>query len=241
MKRFFFVGILFAITLCSCWDIQVGNPVQGIAPGTWRGVFKLDEQIVPIIYEVKNTNNEQPIEVLFYTGNAVIKGENASIFGDTITVRFPKTKTYLKLVYQIDQMDGFLYFESEKQYPVPFAGYYGLLQRFPDLRKTPKTDLTGEWRLELSRQDSSSQAQLRLTVDKNMAKGQLLLGEDRQYPVEGTVQDDQLYLSGFDGFNVYLLHATIQGNKTLANGSLHFNDEQYFWEAQAQAGVMPMQ
>ncbi|MBL4649715.1 MAG: hypothetical protein JKY03_08290 [Aureispira sp.] len=234
----FFVSI--AILLTSCWDLRTGTDIEGFAPGTWRGVFKLEDQRVPVMYEIKNSNNDKPIEFIFKTERQDIAADSAIILGDTLFAYFGATNTYLKIIHQVDQMDGFLYDNAGAEYPIAFAGIYGIQHRFPDVRKTPKANLTGEWKITATiEKDSTLEGTLRISTDgKNKATASLKFPT---YPqviyLEGTVQASKIHLSGFDGKTVCWISANIDSAKKLTQGNLKLNNKGYFWEAVSNAGI----
>ncbi|WMX14091.1 MULTISPECIES: hypothetical protein [unclassified Aureispira] len=239
--RILFLLISISILLASCWDLQADTAIEGFAPGTWRGVFKLEDQAVPVIYEIKNSNNDKPIEFIFKTEKHDVAADSAIIFGDTLFAYFGAANTYLKIIHQVDQMDGFLYDNTGEEYAIPFAGIYGIQQRFPDVRKTPKANLTGEWKLVATiDQDSTLEGTLRISTDgKNKAAASLQFPTyPKQLHLEGTVQDSKIYLSGFDGKTVCWISANIENSKQLTQGNLKLNNKGYFWEAESRAGMM---
>ncbi len=238
LMRYLVYSLLIICLLSSCWFIEKGDAFNGIAPGTWRGVFKLSRQSVPVLYEVKNSDNDLPLQLSFQTGATTVVSDTAYLFGDTLLASFALTQTQLKVVYQIDQMNGYLYDLTEQQYPIEFAGIKGPRHRFPDIREQPLVDLTGEWQVTANAaEDTSITATLRLSADNNKVTGTLTRENGMTYSLEGTVQGSQLYLSGFDGRQVLWVNAKIKDNQHLEAGSLRINGESFFWEAQRKAGV----
>lgn len=233
--------VVVTTLLTSCWDLQMDDKIEGFAPGTWRGVFKLEDQAVPVIYEIKNSNNDKPIEFIFKTEQQNIAADSAIILGDTLFAYFDASNTHLKIIHQVDQMDGFLYDNAGNEYAIPFAGIYGIQHRFPDVRKAPKANLTGEWKLIATiEKDSTIEGILRISTDgKNKATASL---QFPTYPqkiyLEGTVQASKVYLSGFDGKTVCWISANIENAKTLNQGNLKLNNKGYFWEATSNAGIV---
>lgn len=240
MLRSLLFFIFIAILSTSCWDLRTDTPIEGFAPGVWRGVFKLEDQAVPVIYEIKNSNNDKPIKFTFKTKQQDVEADSAIIWGDTLFAYFGAANTYLKIIHQVDQMDGFLYDNTGAEYAIPFAGIYGIQQRFPDVRKTPKANLTGEWKITATvEKDSTLEGTLRISTDgENKATGSL---QFPTYPqkiyLEGTVQASKVHLSGFDGRTVCWVSANIESAKKLNQGNLKLNNKGYFWEAESSAGI----
>lgn len=236
MSRFF-IFLCCCCGLYGCWDIQTGQPIDAFAPGLWRGQFHLDQQSVPVLYEVHNTDNERPIAFVFRTADQQVISDTAYYFGDTLYAFFEEANTYLRATYQIDQMDGHLYDATEQRYPIRFSAIKGPKHRFPNIRETPLANLTGEWNLSAGyAQDSSATGTLRLSTQNNTATGQLRFGEGT-YTVEGTIQGNKLYLSGFDGQTVVWISALVMDANHLDKGSLRLNDQTYYLRAHSAAGV----
>ena len=232
-----FVFLLFLGSLSSCWDLKTGDPIDAFAPGLWQGRFYLDQQMVPVLYDVQNTDNERPIVFVFRTADEQLVSDTVYYYGDTVFAYFDAHQTYLKAIYQIDQMEGFLYDQSARNYPIRFTGLKGPKHRFPNIREQPIADLTGEWTLNAGiTQDSSITGSLRLTAQNNTATGTLLL-QGKTYKMEGTVQGNKLYLSGFDGRTITWLGTLIQDANTLDKGTLRVNEDFYYLTAKSKAGI----
>lgn len=237
--RYLIFSLLIACLLSSCWSIQKGETIEGVAPGIWRGVFKLDRQNVPVLYKVKNSNNEQPLELSFQTGDETLRSDTAYLFGDTLFAQFAEAQTTLKVIYQIDQMNGYLYDQNNQVYPIEFSGIKGPRHRFPDIREKALVELTGEWQVTASAEEGSSiAATLRLSTTNNKVKGTIQREGGQRYPLEGTVQGAKLYLTGFDGKHVVWLSANIKDNQHLEKGSFRVNAESFFWQASRSAGTV---
>ncbi len=236
--RLLILLLLTALLFPACFDLQTGEPINGIALGTWRGAFILEDQVVPVMYEISSSDKGKTFEVVFKTAQQKLKADAVRLWGDSLFIDFHKTNSQLRLVCQIDQMDGFLYDNTEQEYPIVFTGQNAIMHRFPDIRKTPTADLTGDWQLEAnSNQDSTQNARIRLVAQENYIEGKLLMKDRADIVLEGTVQGDKLYLSGFDGKTACLLSATIEHSKKLTQGNLKLNNKSFFWEAEAAAGV----
>ncbi len=236
--RYLFFSLLISCLFSSCWSIEKGEQFKGVAPGLWRGVFKLGQQNVPVLYTVNNSDNDQPLQLSFKTGTTTVRSDSAYLYGDTLIAHFAAAQTRLQVVYQIDQMNGYLYDLREENYPIEFSGIKGPRHRFPDIREQPAIELTGEWEIRANiTEDSSTTASLRLNANKNKVTGTLQRANGSSYPLEGTVQGEKLYLSGFDGRQVLWVNGNIQNAQALNEGSLKLNRESFFWEGSRRAGV----
>lgn len=233
-----FLSILALLSICySCWDIRVGDPIDAFAPGVWRGKFHLPQQEVPILYDVQNTDNDRPIRLVFSTADQQLISDTAYYYGDTLYAYFNEAQSYLQATYQIDQMDGFFYDQTQKEYPLRFSAIKGPRHRFPNIREKPILDLTGEWAVAAKGEaDTTVTATLRLNAQTNLVTGSLQF-QGEEHVLEGTVQGDKLYLSGFDGRKVVWVNALIFPPNRLDKGSIRINDAIYYLEAQSSAGI----
>jgi len=224
--------------MISCLDLQTGKPFKGVASGNWKGTFVVDDQKIPIIFEVQNTNNKQEPVFIFKNGQTTVKSDRVKIWGDSLFVYFNQSKKQLKLGFEVDKMEGFLFDEDQASYPIKFYGQHAIPNRFPDVRQAPKADLTGTWKVKAnSKKDSLMHAQLNIATDNNYAEGELIIADSLRIPLEGTVQREKIYLSGFDGDNVCLLYAQIGSAEALVQGNLLINTQQFFWTGRSVAGV----
>jgi hypothetical protein len=237
MRKILFILIALSFLFTGCWSIETGQKVDKLAPGIWRGVFMVGEHNVPVMFKVENTDNDLPTKITFEEENTLLKADSIRFWGDTVFIHFESSKTYLKLRYEVSLMQGHLYDETDKEYPIIFNAQNGIIQRFPDIRKEPTSDLTGVWAMTINAQDTIGSGLLELAVDKNTASGVLLL-EGTELKLKGTVQGDKMYLSGFNGKKVCLVSAEITDENVLNKGNLILNDKAFFWTGSRKIGVI---
>ena len=233
IKGIFYVACF--CMLCACWDIQQGQPLHFVASGNWKGDFNLKDQSVPILFEV--SSSEDSIEFSFINGASTIRPESFSRLGDTVYLGFDGGMTTLKLVGNVDRMDGFLLDKTQGEYPIAFAAQNGNFQRFPNIRKKPVMNLTGEWALNISIDgDSMQAASIRFVANENDLEALLQWGK-QTIALAGTVQNDVLYLSSYDGATVYFFNAKIDPLGKLYKSKLLLNNVSYYCDAELMAGV----
>ncbi len=236
--RLLSIFILLFLLTNSCYDLQTGRAFNKIASGNWRGTFLIEDEQVPILFEIKNTDNDKDIKLIFKDGENIVEADEVRIWGDSLFAVFKKTKKQFRLKFEVDQMNGFLYDNTHQSYPIQFTAQYAVAQRFPDVRIRPVADLTGSWSIEANYgKNITAKGNLSIVAQKNKAKGHLQLETGIDMEVEGTIQGNQIYLSGFDGGVACLLYAEIANGQSLIKGSLIANQEKYTWFANAVAGI----
>jgi len=231
----FYILIYSSIILSACFDIQQGRPFQHIAPDAWRGVFVTDAttaERAPVLFEVKSDEKGFPKKLVFDNGLSQMETDSLRFWGDTLFAYFNKSKTYLRVIYEINLMEGKLIFEDEREYPLVFQAQSGKFPRFPDVRREPIADISGLWQADFAQQgvDSIQVLQLQLQQKQNTVQAALNIGGLTAH-LAGNIQGNQLYLSGFDGAKVYFLSAVVQNDKSITRGKLAVNLQKYVFNA----------
>lgn len=242
MKTNIFLLAALSILLSGCWGLeQNGGTFHKVAPGNWRGVFSFEESDdrVPITFEVRNTDKEgEKTEIVFKNGDTVFQPDSLLFWGDTLYCHFFEQQTHLKMIYEVGLMQGQLYDKTKKEYPVRFLAQNGAYKRFPDLYETTAdaVSLAGNWQIALQHPKDTAlhpAAQLQLTAKETPVVFGKLTVQDSSMAVnidlEGVVQKDKIYLSGFDGKRIVFLTATAIDKDYLDNGVLRINYETFSW------------
>jgi len=236
----FFVGTIL-MTSSGCFSIHTGDEFEHIAPGMWKMNFWFNngEERIPVLMEVKNTDNEKDNEVYFYTAGETLTPSRISFVDDTLFCYFDGTSRYLHLQHEIDEMEGYLYDEAEVETPIKAHVKHNQMVRFDDLYEPDANinEIEGTWNMEMTLRDGTTTT---ATLELNRQKGNIMYANltmvDKALAVnnmrlEGIIQKDKLYLSGFDGKNVVYLTAVGKESVFLDKGSLRVNQEQIYWTA----------
>lgn len=163
--------IVFSFSGC----IVIENPYTGLAPGTWRGVLKLDPSPVspnpkgeplpekvglkfeevsggelPFTFEVIYSNEtEFYIEIINGSERIPLKditiGRDRATAKDTIIINFPVYESYIKGIFEDNVLEGEWVVTNRENYSIPFVAMHGKGHRFTTLKKPPKLDVSGKW------------------------------------------------------------------------------------------------
>ena len=231
MKKLIYILLSAVIitSLGSCWAIQEGNRYEGIAPGTWLGLFMIGEgetaEKVPVNFEVTNSDNESPIQLEFINGKTRLKADSLKFWGDTIFIYFKNTQKYLKVIHEAGLVEGFLYDDSKEEYPIEFYAQFGERHRFIDLRQTPTADINGTWSMDILEESGDIiAARIDFTVNKNKVLATMKTEQDAVgLDLEGTIQSDKVLLSAFTGDQIIFFRAELRDSVTMGKASIYFN------------------
>jgi hypothetical protein len=219
------------LLLSSCFAIQRGDEFSHIAPGIWRGLFVFGSdslaEKVPVNFEVLNTDKGKDFKIEFINGKTRVKADSIRFWGDTLYAWFDSHKRYLRLICEPGLVEGYFYDVNNKDYPIEFYAQFGQQHRFLDLRLTPKFNASGVWAMDiLDEGENIIPAKLELSVTKNRVLASLQTEKDSvATQLEGTLQNDKLYLSAFTGNKVILLKADLRDSVTMGRGSIRVNNK----------------
>lgn len=236
-------AISFLVLLNAC--IEVENQYTKIPPGKWRAVLKLDQRVMPgqslakaamnndLERNVKAGGGELPInfEVIytdpdnFYieliNGDERMKleditfGRDKATAKDTLLINFPVFDSHIELLCQEDHMEGRWVRRNRENYAIPFYAKHGQAHRFTQLKKTPKMDVSGKWKVVFEDESGKDNAIAEFKQDGNHLEGTFLTETGDYRFLEGTVQENKLYLSTFDGAHAFLFEAVINDDQSL--------------------------
>jgi hypothetical protein len=117
---------------------------------------------------------------------------------------------------------------------IPFAAKSGENYRFTTLRKAPEMDVSGTWELNLeNRPEQFKKIIIKLKQDNNYLTGTINRDSwSKPAQLEGTIQANKLYLSGFDGsMTMMLIEAKIQPDSSMIGTFRNGNSDPTTWEA----------
>jgi hypothetical protein len=227
--RILAISFIF-LNFYGCFAIQKGDQYKHLAPGIWRGLFLFGEdslaEKVPVNFEV--IANGDQISLEFINGNSRVKADSLRFWGDTLYAWFDNHKKYIRVIYEPGLIEGYWYDSEKKDYPIEFYAQYSHKHRFIDLRKAPKFDINGVWAMDiLDETEDIIPSKLELSVDKNKVIALLKMGKDSvATELEGTIQNDKLFLSAFTGDRIILIKADLKDAETLYHGNIRINSKE---------------
>ncbi len=220
------IGVII-LNLYGCFAIQRGDEYKNLAPGSWRGLFLFGEdslaEKVPVNFEV--TNSDGKIILEFLNGKNRIKADSLRFWGDTIYAWFDNHKKYIKVISEPGLIEGYWFDSEKKEYPIEFYAKYGQKHRFIDLRIPPKHDINGIWAMDiLDENEDIIPANLKIETNKNKVFASFKTERDSiPTELEGTIQNEKLFLSAFTGERIIFMKAELKDSLTLYHGSIRYN------------------
>lgn len=261
MKKIIHCALVLTILLAWSGCFTVENKFEGLPPGPWRAVLKLEEQYItpnpkgeplPDKLNMKFdevTAGELPFNFTvvpkpgggFYVElrngeetlrtDDIVMGLDRRTAKDTITIRFPEYDTYLEGIYTENVIQGHWVVNYKENYSIPFVARFGEDHRFTKLRKEPIADISGRWEVMFQDEDEPYPAIGEFKQVGNYLTGTFLTETGDYRYLEGTVQADKVYLSVFDGAHAFLMEAKLKDANTMIGSFASGTQYKVYWEA----------
>ncbi|MFM8833538.1 MAG: TlpA family protein disulfide reductase, partial [Cytophagales bacterium] len=205
---------LFLAAFVAAKATPPGQPKSGL----WRGEFTLSENKVPFNFEILTEGGTSKLVLLNGTRKDFFVIESRK--GDSI---FVKMNTYDAALVAKIESDGRLSGVYKSLVPnfrgnsLPFVAEHGKKYRFiePGKNVKPVANLTGKWNINIISKDKTADRVALLKQKGNKLTGVIMsvVGDSRE--LEGTVQGDEFYLSGFTGPSPFFVKGKITTDKKL--------------------------
>ena len=211
-----FQHILSKLVLVLCASVfllSCNRELSKPKAGEWRATLEtMEQKQLPFLF----TFSENQVLTVLNAGEKVVF-DDVTIVGDSIIIAHPIYEGIFKGVFTPDSITGTFINQSLNR-AVPFKMKQGRKERF-DVSAAPKAIVTGTWEAVFSPDTKADRY-----VAKGMfeQKGHKVTGTfrtttgDYRY-LDGSVENDTLRLSTFDGAHAFLFEAKVQGD-TLMDG-----------------------
>ncbi len=179
---------------------------DGELPFTFNVVYTSPDSFY---LEIINGDEVIKVDDIFY-GRDRKKGD------DTIRIEFPIYNSYITAVYEDKVIEGYWIDRNRGDYSIPFVAKQGQNHRFTNLRKAPVMDISGKWAVQFEIESEDPYPAVgEFKQDGNKVTGTFLTETGDYRYLAGTIQNDKLYLSAFDGAHAFLFEAKVLEDKSL--------------------------
>ncbi len=136
---------------------------------------------------------------------------------DTVLIALLPFDSYIEAIFEDNVLEGTCIMPSRGDYSVGFVAHHGESHRFTQLKKQPVADLSGKWEVYFEIEtDEPFPAIAEFRQEGNRLTGTFLTETGDYRYLEGTVQEDKMYLSCFDGAHLFLFEAKIMSDGSLS-------------------------
>lgn len=186
--------------------------------GIWRGVLEIQGKQLPFNFEVKTDDTGRKNLVIQNADERLLLDE-VSFVGDSVNIVLHVFDAYLRAVVKGDSLIGLFNLNYDPSYKVPFKAKWGQDFRFSVPEKNQVTkNFTGKYEVQFFNAKDTSRAIALIEQDGEKATGSFLTNTGDYRYLQGSVINDTLHLSAFDGNHLYLFEITQPNDSTLDGG-----------------------
>jgi len=202
--------LLIFTVLSSC---QSG--VKTLKEGLWRGVFTVEKNEIPFVFEVKGKSADST-SVFLINGTDRFELRNIKYSNDSVTIPIDLYSSVLKGKLTENTFAGELVkIGTDKPAAgVPFKAIYGDLPRFEKKGEAPSAQLSGTWDINIISGDQTEKTVGNFEQTEAILTGSILTTTGDYRFLEGVVQGKKFFLSAFGGSTPYLLKGEFSNDST---------------------------
>lgn len=189
-----------------------------LKPGIWRGVLEIQGEQLPFNFEVK-ADASGGNDVVIYNAEERLVLDEVNFQGDSVNMVLHVFDAYLRGVIKGDSLIGLFNLNYNPVYKIPFKAKFGQDFRFVVTETNSVTkDFTGKYEVRFYNEKDTSQAIALIKQEGSTATGSFLTSTGDYRYLAGSVINDTLHLSAFDGNHAYLFEVTKPTDSTLSGG-----------------------
>lgn len=203
---------------------------------------EVTEGELPFNFEIVY-DNDTTFHMIILNGEEKIKvtdihiGKDIRTGSDTFLIQFPVYDTYLQGAFEEDVMQGNWVVNYREEngipYEIPFIARFGQAHRFTTLKKEPLMDISGSWNVLFGVDRESPEPAIgEFKQEGNYVEGTFITESGDHRFLQGTIQENKVYLSAFDGGHAFLYEAKINPDQTMIGSYRSGRHYATLWEAQ---------
>lgn len=193
---------------------------------------------LPFNFEVKY-KEDKTVFVEIINGEERIVVDDVNIFHDktngedSIIINFPIYESVIKAAFEERIMAGIWQVNNRgSYYAIPFIARYGQAHRFTTLKKKPFMDVSGKWSTTFGIEGDNPYTAIGHFKQKGNRLSGTFLTETGDYRfLDGTIQNDKIYLSCFDGSHAFLFEGKLKEDSTIIGSFRSGKHYKTIWEA----------
>ena len=192
-------------------------------PGTWRATLKTQSGTeIPFNFEVKDSADQKFLDII--NGEERFRVNEISLENDSLLIRMPLFDSEIKTVLKNGSISGqWIKYYADSIQTMQFNASYNDKWRFFKAGKAPKSKVSGKWSVTFQTADGSKSypAIGEFRQEDGRVLGTFLTSTGDYRYLEGTVSDNNLYLSCFDGSHAYLFTGKLLNDDTITDGKFY--------------------
>jgi thiol-disulfide isomerase/thioredoxin len=210
MNRFL-AGLALVVTLFSCSTMNSDAFDTSLKPGIWRGTLAIQGQELPFTFETGVDSGKHIIHII--NADERILLDDITFRNDSVFIPLHIFDAAIEAKIENDRLTGTFIKFYDRNADVPFEATAGLSERFevPENNKVT-ADFNGRYSVKFFGKDTTRAVGIFNQHGDSVTGSFLTSTGDYRY-LQGSVIEDSLHLSTFDGNHVYLFRAAKTGNE----------------------------
>lgn len=203
------------MAICLIWAIAATaqQKKEDLKAGRWNASLTRDDgKQIPFVIDLQY--DQQQLFAYILNGQEKIKTEKISFTGDSATMRLPVFESHFKIrKIGSDSLNGIWISGAEGgDLIVPFSAH---LENRSDITPAKASEnIQGKWSMEFTRPNQTKRPAIgNFTQKGNKVSGSILTPSADYRYLEGTISQDSILFSTFDGSHAFLFEAKIDGDK----------------------------
>ena len=214
------IAFFFLITgLYACQ----GNTDNQLEKGIWRATLKTSSGAeIPFNFEVIDSADQKFLDVI--NGDERFRVNEISTVSDSIFIQMPLFDSEIRVKIKNGSLNGqWIKQFADSSEVMMFEAKNGYSWRFFKANTKPEFVVTGRWSVNFqdAKTGKSIPAIGEFTQQNGRVLGTFLTSTGDYRFLEGTVSDDNIYLSCFDGSHAFLFTGKILDNNTIVDGNFY--------------------
>ena len=219
-NNFKIIAFFFLISgLYSCH----GNTDNQLENGIWRATLKTSSGAeIPFNFEVIDSADQKFLDVI--NGDERFRVNEISTVSDSIFIQMPLFDSEIRAKIKNGSLNGqWIKQFADSSEVMMIEAKKGYSWRFFKANTKPEFVVTGRWSVNFqdAKTGKSIPAIGEFTQQNGRVLGTFLTSTGDYRFLEGTVSDDNIYLSCFDGSHAFLFTGKILDNNTIVDGSFY--------------------
>ncbi|MBC7758499.1 MAG: TlpA family protein disulfide reductase [Phormidesmis sp. FL-bin-119] len=220
MKSFLNIVTVFLI-LAAASSCRRSNPEMN--GGIWRATLKTSSAAeIPFNFELVDSSGTKYLKII--NGEERLRVDEVSFSSDSVFIKMPLFDSEIRAKNQGNILSGqWILHLADKDAVMKFNAKSGDNWRFLKANKNPNANISGRWSTTFTSMDSlnSTIAVGEFKEENGRLSGTFLTSTGDYRFLEGTLSDNKLYLSSFDGGNAYLFTANLSNDSTIVDGKFY--------------------
>ncbi len=200
-----------------------GNEDIQLEKGIWRATLKTSSGAeIPFNFEVIDSADRKFLNII--NGDERFRVNEISMESDSIFIQLPLFDSEIRANIRDRSLNGqWIKHFADSSEVMKIEAKNGYSWRFFKVNAKPEFDVSGRWSVNFqdAKTGKSMPAIGEFTQHNGRILGTFLTSTGDYRFLEGTVSDDKLYLSCFDGSHAFLFTGKILDNTTIVDGSFY--------------------